>query len=1225
MEQAKEAMKKVLKFALRTIRRILFPFIAGFLIIMILLAAATYFITVDDGTYKEDDWTSTPYAAGTYVNGTTVEEDGTLKSNITIQELWDKMIKNGSRVDEYLKSPEELARLMKAEIVTQYPDTRPNPDEDINWEDIANSDTLQGIIKFKRSDTNGNKSTMTYADPETFQGYIDEYNKSGSETAKKNALSHFTLKKNSPSDSTGNGGLIAAGDGVMTDVSQAIIDAINKTQWPGEQKCLQWVDDVYVNAGLGTHRHPTAYEGFKHDGISTDKTKIPIGAAVYGTGSGSNGAGHVGIYIGDGKVADSKTDGAPIVESLDSWISWQKDVIDGHQGWLGWGWSDGNPIRGTTEDPNLKQNDDKNDNKDDDKKNDEKDDEDKENVNDGKSIVKEVSGDGYSQEYTSSAGITYKHYKQTEGSYANDPYWEGTVSTDGCGPSSIAILASGLTSYDYNPGNIASQMGGSGGHTEAKTLKDEMEALGLSSEIVESPSAQDIQDRLRNGKVMLVSVNSNTVFTTVGHIMAIVDINTEGQVYICNPGSSSQYGWFDISEIMKGCDYIVSTDAGAAGISKGENDSDYVAVVATWKQVDSSLTTDDPNVNLSDYPKVEYKMNTTNINYEEMVAPYTMPFDLLWALLVVGEDRHFVFEIADLVYNSNIEITIHDNLTVNTNIDEWHYSQRTKAIVNALVYANGGGKYETERIEDDLHDPAGEDKKYTTTKTVVTQTNTVNVALTRADVWIVDYKNEYTYVEPTSSTAKEEVSQPDTEYPESPSRTGSDYSFCEHIPQKRALVEQRLKNSLESSESSGTTPGSGANSGATPGSGTSVSVTSNVRANVEYYDKYVNICDNVTTTVETRKYKPGTPDLKEKTDKNSKEPNFVTIFNKGKYSKNKSAIKDASSWLFEILEINDSTKDMVDLVKYLLYKATGIDYGVKEFDFSIFYPGELVTVGEGDYVVHIDKSPKNIVIEDVETLKQAFSGYSGSSQLINHAQEFLDLQEQYRVNAVFAAAVSISETSAGRAGNATNGKNNWFNIECTCGGNHGRFETYSSVKESIEAFYKQIAVKDHYFTEGNYTVSAIGMKYCENADAPGGWIESVNAFMTQMFQAAGINPSSSVEATEKGKKIVEFAKEKLGCPYVWGAEGPDKFDCSGLTMWCYDKIGISIPHQTEEQKKSAKKVVPISEARVGDILYQEGHVGIYIGNNQYIESPQAGDVVKISTGVDKFTWALQFY
>ena len=183
--RVKQYFKRIVKVAILPIT-----------IFIIIFAASTYFITIDDGTYKEDDWSSVPFGAGSYINGTTVDSDGNISNGMTAEELWKKLKENGSRVTSYLKSPKELARLMRAEIVTQYPDTRPNPDEKINWEElIENPDTLQGIIKFKRAQSDGNKTTMSYVDPQIFQSYIDEYNKSGNEEAKNNALTHFTLKK----------------------------------------------------------------------------------------------------------------------------------------------------------------------------------------------------------------------------------------------------------------------------------------------------------------------------------------------------------------------------------------------------------------------------------------------------------------------------------------------------------------------------------------------------------------------------------------------------------------------------------------------------------------------------------------------------------------------------------------------------------------------------------------------------------------------------------------------------------------------------------------------------------------------------------------------------------------------------------------------------------------------------------------------------------------------
>lgn len=193
-----EYFNKIKQIVINLFKRILIKILVPVLIVIILLGVVVYYITLDDAVARSNDMSNVPYAVSQYRNGISIGNDGQLISSITAQELWDQMKKNGSRVTEYLDTPEELLKLMNAEFVTQYLDTRKNPDAKINWDSKeltdVNSNTIQGIIKLKREDVDGNESTMTYVDSETFQSYIDNYNSSGSEADKKKALSHFTLE-----------------------------------------------------------------------------------------------------------------------------------------------------------------------------------------------------------------------------------------------------------------------------------------------------------------------------------------------------------------------------------------------------------------------------------------------------------------------------------------------------------------------------------------------------------------------------------------------------------------------------------------------------------------------------------------------------------------------------------------------------------------------------------------------------------------------------------------------------------------------------------------------------------------------------------------------------------------------------------------------------------------------------------------------------------------------
>lgn len=116
---------------------------------------------------------------------------------------------------------------------------------------------------------------------------------------------------------------------------------------------------------------------------------------------------------------------------------------------------------------------------------------------------------------------------------------------------------------------------------------------------------------------------------------------------------------------------------------------------------------------------------------------------------------------------------------------------------------------------------------------------------------------------------------------------------------------------------------------------------------------------------------------------------------------------------------------------------------------------------------------------------------------------------------------------------------------------------------------------------------------------------------------------SSGSSIPTNGSVVDYAVSRLGCPYVWGASGPSTFDCSGLTMWCYAQIGISIPHYDRSQYAAARARLNPSDAAPGDILWRPGHVAISTGGTNYIHAPHTGDVVRRASG-GNWVCALRF-
>jgi cell wall-associated NlpC family hydrolase len=101
-------------------------------------------------------------------------------------------------------------------------------------------------------------------------------------------------------------------------------------------------------------------------------------------------------------------------------------------------------------------------------------------------------------------------------------------------------------------------------------------------------------------------------------------------------------------------------------------------------------------------------------------------------------------------------------------------------------------------------------------------------------------------------------------------------------------------------------------------------------------------------------------------------------------------------------------------------------------------------------------------------------------------------------------------------------------------------------------------------------------------------------------------------ANARAAVAVRAALSRLGRPYVWGATGPDQFDCSGLVQWSYARAGIHLGRTTYQQINDGIAVAR-SQVRPGDLVFPHaGHVQMAIGNNRVVEAPYAGASVRIS-------------
>jgi cell wall-associated NlpC family hydrolase len=135
-----------------------------------------------------------------------------------------------------------------------------------------------------------------------------------------------------------------------------------------------------------------------------------------------------------------------------------------------------------------------------------------------------------------------------------------------------------------------------------------------------------------------------------------------------------------------------------------------------------------------------------------------------------------------------------------------------------------------------------------------------------------------------------------------------------------------------------------------------------------------------------------------------------------------------------------------------------------------------------------------------------------------------------------------------------------------------------------------------------------------------GWIEGDVPRGILLGMPATVPVGSERGTAEGARAAVAFAKKQIGKPYVWGGAGPERFDCSGLTMRAWEQAGVQFSHWSVAQYAQARKI-PLSQMRPGDLVFFSTdlaeyraivHVGLYIGDGQMIEAPYTGATIRVA-------------
>ncbi|MEU1892869.1 NlpC/P60 family protein [Streptomyces pristinaespiralis] len=126
-----------------------------------------------------------------------------------------------------------------------------------------------------------------------------------------------------------------------------------------------------------------------------------------------------------------------------------------------------------------------------------------------------------------------------------------------------------------------------------------------------------------------------------------------------------------------------------------------------------------------------------------------------------------------------------------------------------------------------------------------------------------------------------------------------------------------------------------------------------------------------------------------------------------------------------------------------------------------------------------------------------------------------------------------------------------------------------------------------------------------------------------------VDLGNEASASQRAAAAFSAAKSRVGMPYVWGASGPNSFDCSGLTSWAFRQAGVSIPRTSQAQADAGTRISSLGALKPGDLIIMRSdlsHVGFYAGNGQILHAPKPGAQVRyesIARSGMPFMWGVR--
>lgn len=637
---------------------------------------------------------------------------------------------------------------------------------------------------------------------------------------------------------------------------------------------------------------------------------------------------------------------------------------------------------------------------------------------------------------------------------------------------------------------------------------------------------------------------------------------TYGQVYIYRANDQEYINENSKATPMSWMSYSTMQEEAAKNNEKGLNaiknhysiDDEGKLVIAQWTKIETTGKADEVIISLK------------HIDYKSAISQYTTPMNFFIYLTMVSQNPEFVSAVTDMVKNSRIELTIMDTKTVNVEEEKYSFTRNTKTTHETKRQGVVINTYTTSRSR-------GVEQTTTTTTTTVVPTPKITYAKTWFSEQRITYKiaNQDPYHNYEKYTENEDSSLADDAEPGDPQANGStswNTNKCREITTDvtgTTYKEETRGNVIDKTGEKG-----------------SNGVTQDSYKNERRQVKNNFAVDDKTTFL-------GLLD------------DYFKIPNSNRYeAAGKTNMVGGAEWLFGLMEKDGRLQNLEQVMRYVMYKYTGKEYGVKELDLSIFNIRDFSDLTSVGLKVKVGETgaPEALTKQQIEEIiSKRFSG-EAYNNLMSAIDAFMEIQNRYHVNAVFAIAVAQKESSCGVNWAAIDpSTHNWYSIRGDYNGNSiDGWRKYPSFKEAVNDFGKLIGTSSYYFGGGNITIGNIGKSYCPPGDE---WSRGVSQFVKEMYESIGIT-IYAVGGNELQAKVVEVAQNSAS----YGISAQAGY-CQAWVYQVYYKAGAcpagtSVCCAVHAGQKWGVST-DWSQIQVGATVYgysgsKYGHVGIYIGD-----------------------------